>query len=123
MEARGFHSFAGLLIALTGLIVYSNTLHSSIHFDDYSVIVDNPAIKDLGNIPQFFQRNDFSLPSRGVVTTTLAINYYLAGLSVEGYRWVNIFVHRINGIIDSDMLCRQITSGPGIQKSLTYFFL
>ena len=122
MEVRGFHFFAGLLIALTGLIVYSNTLHTSFQFDDHSVIVDKPAIKDLGNIPQYFQRNDFSLQSRGVITTTFAINYYFSGLSVEGYRWVNTFVHLINGRIDSDILCRQNTSEPGIQKSLTYFF-
>ncbi len=60
MEVKGFHFFAGLLIALTGLIVYSNTLHSSFQFDDYSVIVDNPAIKDLDNIPQYFQNKRYN---------------------------------------------------------------
>jgi tetratricopeptide (TPR) repeat protein len=99
LEPRRFHCLACLIIVLAGLIVYSNTLHSSFHYDDYHVIVYNPAIRDLSNISQFFQRNAFSPPSRGVVTTTLAINYYFSGISVEGYRWVNIFIHLLNGIL------------------------
>lgn len=73
-------------------------MHSSFQFDDYAFI-ENPLIKDLHNILRFFQKNDVSLPSRGVVTTTLAVNYRFSGESVESYHWTNTFIHLINGIL------------------------
>lgn len=93
-----FHLLACLMIVITGLIIYSNAIHCSFHFDDYA-FMEEPLIKDLHNIRQFFQKNTVSLPSRGLVTTSLAINYYFSGQSVEGYHWVSISVHLLNGIL------------------------
>ena len=90
---RRFHGLACLAIVLTGLVVYSNTIHSSFHFDDYHSIVDNAAIKDVRNIPQFL------FTQRGVVQASFALNYYLSGLSVEGYHWTNICIHLLNGVL------------------------
>ena len=39
-----------ILISCLGIIVYSNTFHSSFHFDDPFFIVDNYAIKDIQNL-------------------------------------------------------------------------
>ncbi|MEE9585097.1 MAG: hypothetical protein V3W51_06395, partial [Candidatus Brocadiales bacterium] len=103
-DPRRFHCLACLIIVLAGLIIYSNTVHSSFHFDDYRNIVDNPLIRDLRNVPQLFQKtrlhdNDFTLPSRALVTTSFAVNYYFSGLSVEGFHWVNISIHLINSML------------------------
>lgn len=97
-ESKRFNRLSCLIIILAGLIVYSNTIHSSFHFDD-SAFVDDPLARDLHNIPRFFQENDISLPSRGLATTSLAVNYYFSGLSVEGYHWTNISIHLMNGVL------------------------
>ncbi len=94
-----FHFLACCIIAGVGLIVYSNTIHSGFQFDDTTNIVKNPLIRDLGNIPVFFKENGVTFPSRGLVTTTFALNYNFSGLSVEGYHWVNISLHLLNGML------------------------
>ena len=99
LEHKHFRRLSCLIIVFVGLVVYSNTIHSSFHFDDYRSIVENPLIRDLSNIPQFFQENKYTSPSRGIVTTTFALNYYLSGLSVVSYHLVNIAIHLLNGIL------------------------
>ncbi|HHT9135460.1 MAG TPA: tetratricopeptide repeat protein, partial [Candidatus Avalokitesvara rifleensis] len=98
-EHKYFHRLSCLIIVFVGLVVYSNTIHSSFHYDDYRSIVENPLIRDLSNIPQFFQENKYTSPSRGIVTTTFALNYYLSGLSVVSYHLVNIAIHLLNGVL------------------------
>ena len=75
----------GLLLFVAVLAAYSNHFHNGFHFDDGHTIVNNAAIRDLGNIPHFFRdATTFStLPSnqsyRPLVSTLLAIDYRLAG--------------------------------------------
>ena len=75
--------WGGLLLAL--LAAYSNHFQNSFHFDDVHAVVNNPAIRTLANIPQFFSdaktfSNDPANQSyRPLVTTSLAIDYSLAG--------------------------------------------
>ena len=67
------------------VLIYANHFHNGFHFDDSHTIEDNIFIRHLGNIPLFFKDvTTFStLPShqnyRPLVTTTLAIDYWLAG--------------------------------------------
>ncbi|OHB90330.1 MAG: hypothetical protein A3C38_04795 [Planctomycetes bacterium RIFCSPHIGHO2_02_FULL_50_42] len=92
-EHKYFHRLFCLIIVFVGLVVYSNTIHSSFHFDDYDSIVNNPAIRSLSSVPQLLSS------TRGVVLTSFALNYYFSGLSVEGYHWTNISLHLLNGIL------------------------
>src|SRR5579884_1429491 len=79
-----------LLVTLT----FANHFHNSFHFDDAHTIVENPAIRDLRNVPRFFtDAAMFSvLPTnrswRPLVSTSLAIDYALA----HGYNpiWFHI---------------------------------
>ena len=43
--------FPPVIICLLGIIVYSNTFHVPFVFDDARNIVENPAIRNLRNIP------------------------------------------------------------------------
>src|SRR5690349_7330762 len=67
------------------LLAYSNHFRNSFHFDDSHAVTDNPYIRDLRNIPRFFtDAQTFStLPAnrayRPVVSTSLAVDYWLAG--------------------------------------------
>ena len=99
LKSGRFQLLACMMIVFAGFVIYSNTTHSSFHFDDKSNIVKNPLIRDLHNIPQFFQKNGITFPSRGLVTTSFAVNYYFSGLAVESYHWVNISIHLLNGIL------------------------
>src|SRR5438067_1026951 len=72
-----------LILALAVAITYSNHFNNGFHLDDSHAVVNNVYIQGLKNIPLFFKdANTFSsLPSnqsyRPIVTTTLAIDYWL----------------------------------------------
>src|ERR1043166_3881766 len=80
-------SVAPVLVALVLVAAYANHFHNSFHFDDAHTIVNNAAIRELGNIPRFFtDATTFSaLPSnqsyRPLVSTLLAIDYRIGGLN------------------------------------------
>src|ERR1043166_6351940 len=80
-------SVAPVLVALVLVAPYANHFHNSFHFDDAHTIVNNAAIRELGNIPRFFtDATTFSaLPSnqsyRPLVSTLLAIDYRIGGLN------------------------------------------
>lgn len=84
MQKRFFYLIA--LILLLGLIlVYSNHFQNSFHFDDSHAVVNNIYIHSIKNIPLFFQDGTTfsSLPAnqsyRPVVTSSLAIDYWIGG--------------------------------------------
>ncbi len=74
-----------VLLAVALPAAYSNHFDNGFHFDDSHTIRDNIYIRDIGNIPLFFQDSKtFSvLPSnqtyRPLTSTTLAIDYRLGG--------------------------------------------
>ena len=74
---------AAVLLVTIG--VYWNHFGNTFHFDDFHTIVENIYIRSLTNIPSFFSDGTtFStLPQnqsyRPIVSTTLAIDYWLAG--------------------------------------------
>jgi tetratricopeptide (TPR) repeat protein len=73
--------FAALLVTL--IAAYSNHFENTFHFDDTHTVVDNPAIRQLSNIPRFFgDARAFSADPehqtyRPLVTVSLAIDYAL----------------------------------------------
>ena len=74
---------AALLLAVS--LAYSNHFGNDFHFDDFHTITNNPWIRSLHNIPRFFADAETSstLPTnrtwRPLVTTSLAIDYWLGG--------------------------------------------
>ena len=75
--------FAWVLVLLAVVLAYSNHFHNGFHFDDCHVIENNPAIRDLHNLPRFFtDAGTFSvLPAnrawRPLLVTSLAVDYWL----------------------------------------------
>lgn len=92
-EHRKFHLIAGLFIAVSILLVYSNTFHASFHFDDIPQIVENYSIRSLSNWLEIAKGQ------RGAAMLTFAVNYAIGGLNVVGYHIVNLSIHIINGIL------------------------
>lgn len=94
----------GLLIAILGIIllVYSNHFYNEFHFDDSHTIQDNAYIRDISNIPLFFKdcTTTSSMPShqgyRPLVTTTLAIDYWLSMKKTKGQNGYDFFWYHVS---------------------------
>jgi tetratricopeptide (TPR) repeat protein len=101
------------LIALLGILIYSNTFSVPFQFDDDAYVVNNPAIRDLGTFlsPQDITTGNTLSPTgippalRSAFMTrvlgylSLAINYRLHGLDVTGYHLVNLLLHILNACL------------------------
>jgi len=80
-------AFALLCVSALALLgsAYANFFDNAFHFDDGHVLVENLFVRGLGNVPRFFtDASTFSkLPAnaayRPLVTTSLALDYALAG--------------------------------------------
>ena len=115
MQSKRNLPLALLLLAI--FLVYSNSFANAFHFDDFHTVVDNPAIRSLGNLPRILRDTTaFSvLPAnqtyRPVVTASLALDYALGKgtlpfwfhlstllwflvLTVVLYRWTEMLFER-----------------------------
>lgn len=75
----------GIVLFMALLGAYANHFSNGFHFDDSHAIVDNVHIRSLKNIPSFFvdprmfSADPLHWGLRPLVTTTLAIDYWLGG--------------------------------------------
>jgi protein O-mannosyl-transferase len=80
------------LVAVVGLLAYSNTFHIPFHFDDYANISENHLIQNFHDFVLSGKGYEFN-PRRFIGYVTFALNYKLGGLNVVGYHLVNFAVH------------------------------
>ena len=93
----------GLPALVTGaaLAVYGNTLENGFVWDDNDIIVDNPAVRDLGSIPSLFSSVDATRTAhhaayyRPLARLTYLLDYQLFGLSPAGYHLGNVLLHAL----------------------------
>ena len=82
-------------LALLGAIAYSDSFLNSFHYlDDIESIINNPYIRNLGNLHDIWNY----WPTRFVTYLSLALNYRLCGLDVFGYHIFNFIVHLSSAI-------------------------
>jgi len=84
-----------LIIILLGFLVYSATFKVPFVLDDRHVIIENPAVRDLG----YFMDPAGISGKRFIGYLTFALNYKLHGLDVTGYHAFNLLVHLINALL------------------------
>jgi len=84
---RGYFIFLCLLF--WGIVIYSNSFFGSFHFDDEQCIVNNPAIRHIGDIISIWRY----WPTRFVTFFSLALNYRGCGLHVFAYHVFNFLTH------------------------------
>ncbi len=89
---RHSQAIVPILIAITALLIYSNTFSFPFHFDDTSSITENDKIRVLSN---FLDTSG----TRYIGELSFALNYYFGEFNVFGYHLVNIIIHIINGIL------------------------
>lgn len=90
-----------LAVGLAG-IAYANALGNEFTYDDTPIIVNNPTIRSLNNVPHLFlsgywDHRQVGLSNyRPVFTVTLAVDYVLWGLRPTGYHLTNLILHAGN---------------------------
>lgn len=83
------------------LISYSNHFNNGFHFDDMHTIVNNVHIRNIKNIPEFYSNPKMFSASpahwgmRPLVTTTLAIDYFLGNGLQPFYFQLSTFIWHI----------------------------
>ncbi len=97
----------GLIIALLGFLLYSNTLGHYFTLDDYSVILENRLTKQgLSAIPEIFKTSyrygyyftDDNL-YRPLVKSMFAIEWEMAPNSAAPGHWINVLLYAFTGFI------------------------
>lgn len=87
-----------LLLLITLIAAYSNHFNNGFHFDDSHTIEDNVHIRNISNIPDFFSDPKMfsSDPDhwglRPLVTTTLAVDYWLGDSLKPFYFHLSTFI-------------------------------
>ena len=93
-----------LFVIFSSLAIYTNSLSGDFIWDDIEQIVENPAIKDIGNIPSFFTSDLWRLISNPTIGSyyyrpffllSLAVDYNLWELNPFGYHITNLILHAL----------------------------
>jgi tetratricopeptide (TPR) repeat protein len=97
-------AFHLILIAVLGLLAYSNTFDVPFQWDHkYGRIVGNPVVKDLSYFIKPSKaiglENYIAFKGRYIGYLTFALNYKLHGFNVTGYHIFNLAVHILNTIL------------------------
>ncbi|MFO0947461.1 MAG: tetratricopeptide repeat protein [Planctomycetota bacterium] len=89
-----------LVITLTGVLAYANTLQAPFIFDDIPNISENANVhvEEIGIGPLWRASVQSPLKGRPIAYLTFAINYAISGLEVWSYHATNIGIHILAGI-------------------------
>jgi protein O-mannosyl-transferase len=82
-----------LMLCSLWMFVWRGSLDGVFHFDDYSSIVENEGIREMGRPTRYLQG------TRPVGIYTFAVNYRFAGLDPYAYLLTNLTIHLVNGIL------------------------
>ncbi|MDK1021118.1 MAG: tetratricopeptide repeat protein [Candidatus Hydrogenedentes bacterium] len=92
---KALAGFSALLIAVVGLIAFSNALSLPFHLDDRSFLVENEALHRVETVSQAWDTERL----RPIAALSLALNWSLGGGSPGAFHLVNVMLHLLNGII------------------------
>ena len=85
-----------ILLILTIICVYSNTLYVPFFFDDIFSITKNPTIKDIQDLSLALSPphgSGLTVEGRPLLNLSLALNYAISGEKVWSYHLTNIIIH------------------------------
>ena len=89
--------YRSLFFIVLLLAVYGNTLNHGFVWDDTDVIVDNPVLERLGNVPMFFLMEDRIETASGyyrpLTYASFALDRALWGLNPVGFNLTNLLLH------------------------------
>jgi tetratricopeptide (TPR) repeat protein len=86
-----------IFIIVLLLAVFGNTLNHGFVWDDHEIIVLNPLLQDLSNIPRFFLLEDVAAGPTGyyrpITYISFALDQALWGLNPVGFNITNLILH------------------------------
>lgn len=106
-----------LLIALLTTVCFANGLTGDFVQDDVIVIVKQPVLQSLANIPKLFTQPYWGPKEavqgtyRPIVNASFALTYAVFGLQPIGYHLGNLMLHALNGWLIF-LLARRYTGKP-----------
>lgn len=100
---------AAAAIALAVIAAYAHALSGSFQFDDWNVIVDNPAVHSWG------AWRDRMPGIRPLLKATYVANW-ISGWGVDGFRGVNILLHLVNTVLVA-VLVRQVLEVLEVERA------
>jgi len=90
-------------ICLCILTLYASTLTHGFVWDDTSIIVQNPLLEKLGNIPRLFLSEDTAVGSTGyyrpVTYISLALDRAIWGANPAGFHLTNLLLHLLTALL------------------------
>ncbi|HNC25108.1 MAG TPA: tetratricopeptide repeat protein [Opitutaceae bacterium] len=91
----------GLTLVLAILLAWSNTGAAPFVFDDRAAILDNPTIRDLGQLGAVLTppADGHAVGGRPLVNLSLALNYAWGGTDPRGYHAVNLAIHALAALV------------------------
>jgi hypothetical protein len=93
--------FAVLVLAAAVVAAYANSLQGPFVFDDYTDIIDNPAIRrlwPLGDLLLVRSGGVARLHTRPAVIVSFALDYAAGGLNRQPYHGTNLMIHLCAGL-------------------------
>ena len=114
---------ASLVIILAGAIAYSNSLTGPLIFDDFRSIVDNATIRELSWNTVLRPQHQTPVAGRPLANLSFALNYAVAGRSVEVYHLWNITVHILAALALFGVLRRTLTWPEADERTTDRFAL
>jgi tetratricopeptide (TPR) repeat protein len=93
-----------IVLAVISFAVYANSLSNGFVFDDESVVLSDPTIEKISNIPSFFSgqmgfHKVIGSYYRPLVSSSYAIDYALWNFNPLGFHLTNILIHIINTLL------------------------
>ena len=107
-----------LVLSLTlflGTLIYAHTWSSPFYLDDASSIVNNPAIRNIANLPAIWN----FWPARFITYLSVALNYHFSQLNVFSYHLFNLIVHLISSLLVSWLLLLTFSTPCMQQEKIT----
>jgi Flp pilus assembly protein TadD len=81
--------------AIGAVLLYANSLNNPFVYDDYRLIVENPAIQNLASVLSILVRDI----TRPLVSLSYALDTSIWGTRPFGYRMTNVLLHAVNVIL------------------------
>ena len=97
------HIYRYIFIIVLILTVYGNTLKHGFVWDDFEIIINNPLLNNLSNIPRFFISEDkIDDPTsyyRPLTYVSFSLDRAVWGLNPVGYNITNLLLHIVVSLV------------------------
>jgi len=91
-------------LALIAFAVYANSLQNDFVFDDESVVLGDPSITRISNIPKYLTGEEgfhkvIGPYFRPIISASFALDYAIYGFQPFGFHLTNVIIHVINCLL------------------------